>query len=374
MLAHAGSRCCTKNKHWRGNMKRSFCNSLAAGLLVAVVVPGVAFAADYGAVFPGILMDKVIPPTGKEAKPQVKTNRPLKVGFLPTAMDTYYQRVLAGVKEEIDRAGGPSTIQLLVQAPKSQSATDDQVRTMEAWINERVDAIAVALYNEGALEPLIRRATEAGIPVFLFNSPVADDPYYVSDIGYDQSDGGRAQAQWIVDNYKDKGEVKIAVLEGLPGPHTAQRMKGFNEVLSKYPNLKIVAKQPAGWVRAQGLTVTENMLTAHPDVDILVALYDEMALGGLQALKARKLNGKIAIVGYENMKEANDAIKVGDFAATVDTGAKEEGRNIIRAVEQFVMKGESIPKKIFVAPKTYDAKNIGTFDPADYIYVAKNTK
>ncbi|MBR0755699.1 sugar ABC transporter substrate-binding protein [Bradyrhizobium jicamae] len=355
-------------------MKRSFCNSLAAGLLAAVVLPGVAFAADYGAVFPGILMDKVIPPTGKEAKPQVKTNRPLKVGFLPTAMDTYYQRVLAGVKEEIDRAGGPSTIQLLVQAPKSQSATDDQVRTMEAWINERVDAIAVALYNEGALEPLIRRATEAGIPVFLFNSPVADDPYYVSDIGYDQSDGGRAQAQWIVDNYKDKGEVKIAVLEGLPGPHTAQRMKGFNEVLSKYPNLKIVAKQPAGWVRAQGLTVTENMLTAHPDVDILVALYDEMALGGLQALKARKLNGKIAIVGYENMKEANDAIKVGDFAATVDTGAKEEGRNIIRAVEQFVMKGEGVPKKIFVAPKTYDAKNIGTFDPADYIYVAKNTK
>ncbi|MBB4380374.1 sugar ABC transporter substrate-binding protein [Bradyrhizobium sp. SBR1B] len=363
-----------ETSNWRGNMKRSFCNSLAAGLLAAVVMPGVAFAADYGAVFPGILMDKVIPPTGKEAKPQVKTNRPLKVGFLPTAMDTYYQRVLAGVKEEIDRAGGPSTIQLLVQAPKSQSATDDQVRAMEAWINERVDAIAVALYNEGALEPLIRRATEAGIPVFLFNSPVADDPYYVSDIGYDQSDGGRAQAQWIVDNYKDKGEVKIAVLEGLPGPHTAQRMKGFNEVLSKYPNLKIVAKQPAGWVRAQGLTVTENMLTAHPDVDILVALYDEMALGGLQALKARKLNGKIAIVGYENMKEANDAIKVGDFAATVDTGAKEEGRNIIRAVEQFVMKGESVPKKIFVAPKTYDAKNIGTFDPADYIYVAKNSK
>lgn len=355
-------------------MKRSFGAPLAAALMAVIVAPGLAFAADYGTVFPGILMDKVIPPSGKEAKPQAKSNRPLKVGFLPTAMDTYYQRVLAGVKEEIDKLGGPDTIQLLVQAPKSQSATDDQVRTMEAWINEHVDAIAVALYNEGALEPLIRRATDAGIPVFLFNSPVADDPYYVSDIGYDQSDGGRAQAQWIVDHYKDKGEVKIAILEGLPGPHTAQRMKGFNEVISKYQNLKIVAKQPAGWVRAQGLSVTENMLTAHPDIDILVALYDEMALGGLQALKARKLNGKIAIVGYENMKEANDAIKVGDFAATVDTGAKEEGRNIIRAVEQFVVKGEGVPKKIFVAPKTYDANNISTFDPSDYIYVAKNTK
>ena len=69
------------------------------------------------------------------------------------------------------------------------------------------------------------------------------------------------------------------------------------------------------------------MLQSNPNIQVLVALYDEMALGGLQALKAKKLNGEIAIVGYENMKEANDAIKTGDFAATVDTGAKEEGRN-----------------------------------------------
>ncbi|MBB4402770.1 MULTISPECIES: sugar ABC transporter substrate-binding protein [Rhizobium/Agrobacterium group] len=324
--------------------------------------------ADYSKAFPGILMDKDIKPTGQEVKPVKKDNRPLKVGFLPTAMDTYYQRVLAGVKEEIDKRGGDAAIHLLVQAPSSQSATDDQIRTMEAWINDGVDAIAVALYNEGALLPSIRRATEAGIPVFLFNSPVADNPYYVSDIGYEQSDGGRAQAQWLVDTYGDK-EVKVGILEGLPGPHTSQRMKGFNEIIEKYPNFKIVAKQPAGWVRAQGLSVTENMFTANPDIEVLVALYDEMALGGLQALKAKGLNGKVAIVGYENMKEANDAILTGDFSATVDTGAKEEGRNIIRAVDEFVMKGNPLPKKIFVAPKTYDAKNIKTFDQSDYVYV-----
>ncbi|WP_244496916.1 MULTISPECIES: hypothetical protein [unclassified Ensifer] len=69
------------------------------------------------------------------------------------------------------------------------------------------------------------------------------------------------------------------------------------------------------------------------------------------------------------MKEANDAILTGDFAATVDTGAKEEGRNIIRAVDEFVMKGNPLPKKIFIAPTTYDAKNIKTFNQDDYVYV-----
>ncbi|WP_429818056.1 sugar ABC transporter substrate-binding protein [Ensifer sp. B1-9] len=350
------------------NLKRTLLGAAVAIASVVSFQSALAQQPDYNAVFPGILMDKDIKPTGQEMKPVKKDNRPLKVGFLPTAMDTYYQRVLAGVKEEIDKRGGGETIELLVQAPSSQSATDDQIRTMEAWINDGVDAIAVALYNEGALLPSIRRATEVGIPVFLFNSPVADNPYYVSDIGYDQADGGRAQAQWMVDTYGDK-ELNVGILEGLPGPHTSQRMKGFNEIISKHPNFKIVAQQPAGWVRAQGLSVTENMFTAHPDIDVLVALYDEMALGGLQALKAKGLNGKVAIVGYENMKEANDAILTGDFAATVDTGAKEEGRNIIRAVEEFVMKGNPLPKKIFIAPTTYDLKNIKTFNQDDYVYV-----
>ncbi|MFC4508280.1 MULTISPECIES: sugar ABC transporter substrate-binding protein [Streptomyces] len=306
--------------------------------------------------------------SGLEAPPTKKTGT-LKIGFSPTAMDTYYKRVLAGVQEGIDSAGGKSKIKLDVQAPSSQSATDDQVRSVEAWISQGYDAIAVALYNENALEPLFKKASAKGIPIFTFNSPVVCSPYYVSNIGYDQSEGGRAQAQWIVDHYKNKGTVKIAMLEGLPGPHTSERLRGFNAVLSKYPDLKVVTSQPAGWTRAQGLSVTENILTAHPDIDILVALYDEMALGGLEAIKARGLTGDIAVVGYENMSEANAAIKKGDFAATVDTGAKQEGRNIISTIEKYVAQGERVPRTVFDKVTVYDKTNIDSFDPDDYGYV-----
>lgn len=306
--------------------------------------------------------------SGLEAPPTKKKGQ-LRIGFSPTAMDTYYKRVLAGVHEGIDAAGGTSKVKLDVQAPSSQSATDDQVRSVEAWISQGYDAIAIALYNENALEPLFKKASEKGIPIFTFNSPVVCSPYYVSNIGYDQSEGGRAQAQWIVDHYKNKGTVKIAMLEGLPGPHTSERMRGFNSVISKYPNLKVVASQPAGWTRAQGLSVTENILTAHPDIDILVALYDEMALGGLEALKARNLQGKVAVVGYENMSEANAAIKKGDFAATVDTGAKQEGRNIIRTIEKYVANGQRVPRTVFGKVTVYDKTNIADFNPDDYVYV-----
>ncbi|WP_460798688.1 sugar ABC transporter substrate-binding protein [Microbacterium sp. GXF0217] len=306
--------------------------------------------------------------TGDEVPPATADGT-IKIGISPTAMDTYYQRVLAGVQEEIDAVGGDSVVTIDVQAPTSQSATDDQVRSVESWISQDYDAIVVALYNESALEPLFKKAAEKGIPVFTFNSPIVCSSYVVSDIGYDQSEGGKAQAEWIVDHYGDE-ETNVAILEGLPGPHTSERMRGFEEVMEGHDNFTIVAQQPAGWTREDGLTVTENMLQANPDIDLLVGLYDEMALGGLEAVKAAGKTDQIDVVGYENIKEANDAIKSGSFLATVDTGAKTVGRNIIDTVLAYVAEGEEVPAEVYNDVTVYDSTNIDEFDPNDYVYVA----
>lgn len=313
------------------------------------------------------------PRTGDEAPPTTKTDKQLKIGISPTAMDTYYKRVLAGVQEGIDKSGGEQAIRLDVQAPTSQSATEDQVRSVESWISQGYDAIVVALYNESALEPLFQKAAEKDIPIFVFNSPIVCSSYVVSDIGYDQSEGGRAQAQWIVDKYGSE-EKNIAVLEGLPGPHTSERMRGFEEVMKDHPNFKIVARQPAGWTREAGLTVTENILQAQSDVDILVGLYDEMALGGLEAIKAAGKEDEIDVIGYENIKEANDAIKSGDFVATVDTGAKTVGANIIETVKSYVAEGKSVPTTVHNEVTVYDKDNISEFNPNDYVYVPPTGK
>lgn len=313
------------------------------------------------------------PRTGKEAPPTTKAGKQLKIGISPTAMDTYYKRVMAGVQEQVDVAGGDAAIHVDIQAPTSQSATDDQVRSIESWISQDYDAIVVALYNENALEPLFQKAAERGIPVFVFNSAIVCSPEVVSDIGYNQSDGGRAQAKWIVDHYGSE-QKNIAVLEGLPGPHTSERLRGLEEGLKDHPNFKIVAKQPAGWTRAGGLSVTENILQAHPDVDILVGFYDEMLLGGREAIKAAGKEGKISIVGYENIREANDAIKAGTMDATVDTGAKAMGANIIKAVKTYAGEGQSVPTTVYTGVTVYDKDNISSFNPNDYIYVPPTGK
>ena len=62
------------------------------------------------------------------------------------------------------------------------------------------------------------------------------------------------------------------------------RVEAFKEVIKAYPNIKILASQPAMWNREKALQVTQNLLTQHPNVDAIWASDDDMALGALQAV------------------------------------------------------------------------------------------
>jgi ribose transport system substrate-binding protein len=309
--------------------------------------------------------------TGLEPIP-TKKEPPIVLGFCPTAMNTHYDIVISGVKQEIDALGGKDVIKLVIQAPTGQSATVEQINIFEAWIEQGFDAIAVCTANAQALKPIVKKAVEKGIPVFEFNQPRVPSPtypYIVSNVGYSQYEAGYSIGKAMVEQYKDRDEVKLAILEGLPGVHNTQRLGGFNDAI-KGSNINIVASQPAGWIRQEGRTVTENLLVSNPDIDVLWGMYDEMALGGLSAIKERPgFLDRIDIWGYDNTPDAYEAIKRGEMFATVDTAPKEMGRDIVRVVYKYVIKGEMVPKVISAPIKVYDQSNINEFDTDEYRYV-----
>ena len=79
--------------------------------------------------------------------------------------------------------------------------------------------------------------------------------------------------------------VKVAELEGIPGASaTRERGEGFHKVADQ--KLSVVAKQSADFDRTKGLTVSENMLQANPDIQAIFAQNDEMALGAIEASKS----------------------------------------------------------------------------------------
>ncbi len=111
------------------------------------------------------------------------------------------------------------------------------------------------------------------------------------------------------------GKGNVIALEGVKGTLTStDRMRGFNDALKPFPNIKLLASQPANYQRLQALQVMENLMQTHPQVDGVFAANDAMATGVVEALAAA--NRKALVVGINGSKEAVDLIKAGKMHAT----------------------------------------------------------
>lgn len=294
----------------------------------------------------------------------------LHLAYVPVVMNTSYEMVLAGIKEEIDANGGESWATLTVQAPSSNNSTlQEQPNILEALMQQDIDAIIMATEDQEAMLPYIRAASEKGIPIFLFNMATLseNDPYYVTCVTFDQYQASYQIGEWANQNLTEPTEV--AVLQGFPGIVNTQRLDGFMDAIKDNANLKVVASQQADWTRAKGQSVTENILQANPDVGFIYGLYDEMALGAVAAVKAAGKLDQIKIAGYDNTKDGRQSILAGELTVTVDTGSKAMGTLVTQAVKQFVQLGQPVDRLINVPTTVYDQSNMDTFDPNNYEYV-----
>lgn len=295
-------------------------------------------------------------------KPRQITDRKVKLGLIPVAMNTAYTMTINGAKKQIEENG--NQIELIVQAPSSNASTiTEQGNIMETMIQQGVDAIALATESDESMLPYLREAAEADIPVFLFNMTEINEEniYYVSSIGYDQEEAGYQIGSWINENLGNEPQ-KIAVLEGYAGIVNTKRMDGFKAAIEGNPNLEIVASQTADWTREKGQSVTESILTANPDITILYGPYDEMVLGGLTVIKERNLLDQVAVVGYGCTKDGVTAIEAGEMQATIDVGEYGTGFDIVNAVTDFCINGKEVEKVINRPSVVYDSTNIEQLD------------
>jgi ribose transport system substrate-binding protein len=85
--------------------------------------------------------------------------------------------------------------------------------------------------------------------------------------------------------------------------------------MAEAPGIKVVASQPANFDRTQGLNVMENILQAHRSIDAIFAAHDEMALGAIKAIQARKRG--IVVAGFDGTNDGIAAVKNGSMYATI---------------------------------------------------------
>jgi ribose transport system substrate-binding protein len=226
----------------------------------------------------------------------------------------------------------------------SETDIDTQISAIENFITQKVDAIVVAPADSRALVPPLARAIKAGIIVI--NIDVALDEAAKKQAGVDLAFVGpdnRAGAKMSGDVLaKALGTGgKVVIIEGNPGADNAQqRKRGFDESV-KEGKLDLVDSRTAHWETEEANSVFSNILTAHPDVQGVMAANDSMALGVVKAIDASGKSGKIKVVGFDNIAAVQPLLKDGKLIATVDQFGSQMAANGIDYAMK-ALKGEKL--------------------------------
>jgi ABC-type sugar transport system substrate-binding protein len=238
----------------------------------------------------------------------------------------------------------------------SAGAVEKEMTLIDAIISKKVAALCVAPLSQKASIPALKRAHDAGIPIITFDS-VVDADFPASSIRSDQVALGRPTGELAKKYIQEKlgGKAKIAIISYMslaPEP-ASQRTGGFEEALKGMPGVQVVARQDA-WLAPKAVTVVENILTAHPDLDLIWAANEGGTVGAVTAVKNAGKAGKIAVFGTDISEQMAGFLLATDGILQGVTGQKPFDIGVM-AVETAVKvtKGQKVEKKIALTGVTY---------------------
>jgi ribose transport system substrate-binding protein len=283
----------------------------------------------------------------------------LRVGFSQTETDGPWRIAETNSMQDEAKKRG---YELVFTNARGDTAT--QVSNLEDLVAQRVEAIFLAPREAKGFESALQAAKDAKIPVFLIDREVEGGKAgedYVTFIGSNFIEEGKRAGDWLVK--QTSGKAGIVELLGSAGASVANdRHQGFADAIKGSPDMKIIASQNGNFTRAEGQKVMESLIQAHGRaITAVYTLYDEMALGAIQALKSANMNpGKdVIVVSVDGQKSALQAIIDGQMNATVECNPRF-GPVAFDTLEKF-KRGEKIPAKIINEDRFFDSANAKQF-------------
>ncbi|MBV9761754.1 MAG: substrate-binding domain-containing protein [Acidobacteriaceae bacterium] len=277
------------------------------------------------------------------------------VAVIPKASaDIFWQSVHAGAV----KSSWANGIEIVWDGPPNETDIAGEMKIMETMIDRRVDAIAVAPSDHSALKIVVDRASAAGIPVVVYDSGI-DTNNYRTFVATDNYLGGAMGADRLGAALNGKG--KIVMVKTVPGgASTTAREDGFrNELKAKFPGIQILDERFGMAMISESRKVTENMLTAHPDLDGIFCSNESGSEGAATTLKARGI--KIKLVGFDSSPTLIALLREGWIDSLVIQNPFKMGETAVDEAVRALRK-EKTPKKIFLPPRLVNSANLNDPD------------
>lgn len=290
-----------------------------------------------------LLLGAALAAIGAAGAPTVHAQgKPLTVATsLPSLSFPFFVHMQKQLEAEATKLGGITLIQA-----DGQNSAPKQTSDVEAFVTKGANAIVISPLDVNALAPAVQEAIGAGVPLVTIDRRINGVDGILAHVGADNVKGGEAQGAAIVDAFPNG--ATIFHLQGQPGAGPAiDRNKGLHAVLDQHKDkFKIVFEQPANFARDQALSITESGLAGlSSPPDVIVAANDDMALGALEAAKARGLKN-IKIYGFDALPEALARVKDGSLAGTVEQFPGQQSRIAMDIAVAYARDGKTPESKL----------------------------
>lgn len=294
--------------------------SLAVGTAFSLAVSS-AFAEGYPAPVP--LNEGAQAPIGAVAP----KNETYRIAYMPAATEfNYYIAIGEGIKTVAAERGA----EVFMLAPQSGADINGQMGMIQDVLTQDVDAIIFSTHDEFAAAPLIKRAVDQGIVLMLINTDIPNFPTPIHGvIGYSQRKGTHAMADWVIENYGNE-PVRVGIIEGQPGYHSTERVGGFLDGIAGNSNFEVVVSIDGKWNVEGGNTAGMDILQSHPDLDVIFAANDNMAIGASYAAKALG-KSDVVLLGNDGDTFGLEEVAAGGVTAIVATAPVLMGRAAMNA-------------------------------------------
>lgn len=252
---------------------------------------------------------------------QAATAAPLRFGLSSAGLSYPFAAAIAQGFEQAAARAGVHTVVL-----DAQNRVQKQANDLQDLIAERVNGIVLMPLDSVIAESWVNRAARAGIPVVAVASQVGNParrplrdvyPKLVALVTQDETAAGR-EAGRLAARLLPPGRVAhIAIIQGAPGfPEVLQRETGFKQGLqAAHVRYRIVASQPGDWRTEAADVACQNILEAHPRVDLFFNEADDMAVGCARAV--RSAGSKAKLIGIGGSRLAMLSLEAGRIDGTV---------------------------------------------------------
>ena len=224
-----------------------------------------------------------------------------------TMNNPYFQMLDAQIQAHLEVRGD---VLITRDAAMDQQRQNQEIQDL---VDAGVSAIFMTPVEWDTAGEGVRIAADAGVPVIVVDAPIRDAELAACSVLSDNYQAGVLCAQHLL---SVRSSARILLLEHITARSGADRIRGFKDTIAGHEGFEILGSGESDGQIENAMPVMEQLLRQYPDADVLMALNDPSAFGGLAAIQGAGLSDRFLVYSVDGSPEGKAMVSSGFLTAT----------------------------------------------------------